>query len=138
MVTFDRLPYRLYMVSFDSEKGAGEVQERLRREAMKLLRQFEADHVEEVAVCGAGTLPEEVAARRDPVDLEAASEKLLQEMDCLQRHVSLAGADGRLQHDRRLALLNEACQTRGHSLLLVWTILPRHALALSSRPIPRR
>ena len=62
LLCFDRLPYRLYLLSFDSEKAAAEVQEGLRRSAMKLLKKFEADRVEEIAVCGEGTLPEEVAA----------------------------------------------------------------------------
>lgn len=62
MLVFDRLPYRLYLLSFDSEKPAAEVQESLRRNAMKLIKQMEEDRVSEVAVCGAGTLPEEVAA----------------------------------------------------------------------------
>lgn len=62
ILAFDRLPYRLYVLSFDSEKPAPEVQEGLRRNAMKLLGKFEADEVKTVALCGAGTLPEEVAA----------------------------------------------------------------------------
>ena len=62
ILAFDRLPYRLYLLSFDSEKPAAEVQENLRRNAMKLLERFEADRVKKVAVCGEGTLPEEVAA----------------------------------------------------------------------------
>lgn len=62
MLVFDRLPYKLYLLSFDSEKPAAEVQESLRRNAMKLIKQMEEDRVSEVAVCGAGTLPEEVAA----------------------------------------------------------------------------
>ena len=62
ILVFDRLPYRLYVLSFDSEKPAPEVQEGLRRNAMKLLGKFESDRVKTVAVCGAGTLPEEVAA----------------------------------------------------------------------------
>ena len=62
ILAFDRLPYRLYVLSFDSEKPAPEVQEGLRRAAMKLLGKFEADQVKTVALCGAGTLPEEVAA----------------------------------------------------------------------------
>ena len=69
LLVFDRLPYRLYFVSFDSEKPAAEVQEGLRREAMKLIKQFETDHVSEVAVCGAGTLPEEVAALLEGLSL---------------------------------------------------------------------
>ena len=35
ILVFDRLPYRLYLLSFDSEKPAAEVQESLRRNAMK-------------------------------------------------------------------------------------------------------
>lgn len=62
ILAFDRLPYRLYVLSFDSERPAPEVQEGLRRNAMKLLGKFEADQVKTVALCGAGTLPEEVAA----------------------------------------------------------------------------
>ena len=69
IVSFDRLPYRLYLVSFDSEKPATEVQEMLRRNALKLLQQFEADKVSEVAVCGEGTLPEEVAALLEGLSL---------------------------------------------------------------------
>lgn len=69
MLVFDRLPYRLYFLSFDSEKEAAEVQEGLRRRAMDLLKRFEGDVVEEVAVCGAGTLPEEVAALLEGLSL---------------------------------------------------------------------
>lgn len=59
---FDRLPHRLYVVSFDSERPAPEVQEGLRRAATKLLAKMEEDGVKDVAVCGEGTLPEEMAA----------------------------------------------------------------------------
>ena len=69
MLSFDRLPNHLYFLSFDSEKPAAEVQESLRRNAMKLLKKFEADRVSEVAVCGAGTLPEEVAALLEGLSL---------------------------------------------------------------------
>ncbi len=69
ILSFDRLPYHLYFLSFDSEKPAAEVQESLRRNAMKLLKQFEADRVNEIAVCGAGTLPEEVAALLEGLSL---------------------------------------------------------------------
>lgn len=62
LLAFDRLPYRLYVISFDSERPGAEVQESLRRRAMELVKRFEADRVDEVAVCGEGTLPEEVAA----------------------------------------------------------------------------
>lgn len=69
ILVFDRLPYRLYLLSFDSEKPAAEVQESLRRNAMKLIKQMEEDRVSEVAVCGAGTLPEEVAALLEGLSL---------------------------------------------------------------------
>ena len=69
LLVFDRLPYHLYFLSFDSEKPAAEVQEGLRRNAMKLIKRFETDHVSEVAVCGAGTLPEEVAALLEGLSL---------------------------------------------------------------------
>ena len=69
MLSFDRLPNHLYFLSFDSEKPAAEVQESLRRNAMKLLKMFEADRVSEIAVCGAGTLPEEVAALLEGLSL---------------------------------------------------------------------
>lgn len=69
LLVFDRLPYRLYFLSFDSEKPAAEVQESLRRSAMKLIGRFEADRVAEIAVCGAGTLPEEVAALLEGLSL---------------------------------------------------------------------
>ena len=62
VVAFDRLPSRLYFVSFDSERKGAEVQERLRLLAAEVLRLLERDGVKEVALCGEGTLPEEVAA----------------------------------------------------------------------------
>jgi len=62
VVAFDRLPSRLYFVSFDSERKGAEVQERLRLLAAEVLRLLERDGVREVALCGEGTLPEEVAA----------------------------------------------------------------------------
>lgn len=62
VVGFDRLPARLYFVSFDSERPAAEVQETLRRMAMETLKLMERDGVKEVALCGEGTLPEEMAA----------------------------------------------------------------------------
>ncbi len=62
LMTFDRLPHRLHLLSFDSEKPAPQVQEGLRRNAVKLLAALEADRVETLAVSGEGTLPEEVLA----------------------------------------------------------------------------
>lgn len=62
VVSFDRLPSRLYFVSFDSERRGTEVQESLRRMAVETLKLMERDGVKEVAISGEGTLPEEVAA----------------------------------------------------------------------------
>ena len=68
-LSFDRLPGKLYFVSFDSEQPAAEVQEHLRCEAMKLVQQFEVDGVKEVALTGAGTLPEELVATLEGLTL---------------------------------------------------------------------
>ena len=62
LLVFDRLPYHLYFLSFDSEKPAPECQEKLRRSAASLLKRLEADKVEKLAVSAVGTLPEEMAA----------------------------------------------------------------------------
>ncbi len=62
VLVFDRLPYHLYLVSFDSEKPAPECQEMLRRCAADLLKQLEFDKVASLAVTGKGTLPEELSA----------------------------------------------------------------------------
>lgn len=62
LLVFDRLPYHLYLLSFDSEKPAPECQEKLRREAMNILKRLEEDRVDSIAVSGEGILPEEVAA----------------------------------------------------------------------------
>lgn len=62
VVGFDRLPGRLYVVSFDSEKPSPLVQEKLRREAAKVLKMLEEWKASEVTVSGAGVLPEEVEA----------------------------------------------------------------------------
>ncbi len=62
ILSFDRLPYRLHLLSFDSERPAPEVQEGLRRMAAKLLPLLEQERVGTLAVSGEGTLPEEVMA----------------------------------------------------------------------------
>lgn len=62
ILSFDRLPYRLHLLSFDSEHPAPEVQEGLRRMAAKLLPLLERERVGTLAVSGEGTLPEEVMA----------------------------------------------------------------------------
>lgn len=69
LVVFDRLPYHLYLLSFDSEKPAAEAQEQLRRKAADLLKLLEADGVEQLAVSGEGVLPEEMAALIEGITL---------------------------------------------------------------------
>ena len=62
VMVFDRLPYHLYLVSFDSERPAPDCQERLRCTAKKVLSMLTADNDASAAISAAGTLPEEVAA----------------------------------------------------------------------------
>ena len=62
VMSFDRLPAKLYVVSFDSEKEPAETHEWLRCSAARLLKRMEEDNVVDVAVCGEGTLAEEVVA----------------------------------------------------------------------------
>lgn len=62
VVVFDRLPYHLYVVNFDSECPAGECQEKLRRSAGKVVAMLKDNRQREVAVAGEGVIPEEVVA----------------------------------------------------------------------------
>ena len=62
LLAFDRLPYKLYLLSFDSELPSHECQETLRRKAADLVKMLEADRVDRLAVSGEGILPEEVMA----------------------------------------------------------------------------
>lgn len=62
LLVFDRLPYRLYLLSFDSEKPTPESQEGLRRSAMKVLKRLEEDKVADLTVTGEGILEDEMAA----------------------------------------------------------------------------
>lgn len=62
IVVFDRLPYHLYLVNFDSEKPANESQERLRRSADKVVSMLKADKQTVVGITGEGIIPEEVVA----------------------------------------------------------------------------
>ena len=62
LLGFDRLPERLYVVSFDSEAAAPVCQERLRRKMAELLPLLERDGVRELAITGDGVLAEEVLA----------------------------------------------------------------------------
>lgn len=62
IVAFDRLPYHLYIVNFDSEKPSSECQEQLRRSADKVVAMLKSDKQTAVAVTGEGVIPEEVVA----------------------------------------------------------------------------
>lgn len=62
LLVFDRLPYHIYVQSFDSEKSSHKCKEMLRRNAVELLHRFEADKVETLAITGEGVLSEEVEA----------------------------------------------------------------------------
>lgn len=59
---FDRLPWRLYFVSFDSEREAADAQERLRCTAKKVQSMLTARGDADVAISAEGTLPEEMMA----------------------------------------------------------------------------
>ena len=62
LLSFDRLPYKLYLLSFNSETPMPECQEGLRRKAMDVLKMLEADRQTSLTVSGLGVLPEEVMA----------------------------------------------------------------------------
>ena len=62
VMTFDRLPYHLHVVSFDSSREASDCQERLRCSAVKVLSSLTADGDADAALTAVSTLPEEVAA----------------------------------------------------------------------------
>lgn len=62
IVAFDRLPYHLYVVNFDSDRPANESQERLRQSADKVVSMLKADKQTSAAVTGEGIIPEEVVA----------------------------------------------------------------------------
>ena len=62
LLSFDRLPAKLYLLSFNSEAPMPECQERLRRKAMEVLKMLEADHQTSLSVSGLGVLPEELMA----------------------------------------------------------------------------
>lgn len=62
LLAFDRLPNKLYLLSFNSEKPMPECQEGIRRQAMEALKMLEADKVQSLAVSGVGILPEELMA----------------------------------------------------------------------------
>lgn len=62
IVTFDRLPYHIYIVNFDSEKSPNICQEHLRRSAAKVVEMLKANKVAAIAVTGEGAIPEEMVA----------------------------------------------------------------------------
>ena len=62
LVVFDRLPYHLYLLSFDSSKPTPESQEGLRRRAMDVLKRMEEDKVQHLSVTGEGIIADELAA----------------------------------------------------------------------------
>lgn len=62
LVTFDRLPYRLYVQNFDSESNASCSQEKLRKAAAEIQQMLSKAKQTEVYLTGEGVLPEEVMA----------------------------------------------------------------------------
>ncbi|MCR4659284.1 MAG: leucyl aminopeptidase [Bacteroidales bacterium] len=62
IVRFDRLPYYIYVVSFNSEKPASECHEQLRRSAADLLSLLKADKIAMAGITGEGIIPEEMMA----------------------------------------------------------------------------
>ena len=62
IVTFDRLPYHIYIVSFNSEESAPVAQEKLRRAADKVMAMLKSEKQDAVAVTGEGVITEEVIA----------------------------------------------------------------------------
>lgn len=62
IVAFDRLPYKLYVVNFDSEISANESQEHIRRSADKVVSMLKDLKQHTAAVTGDGVIPEEVVA----------------------------------------------------------------------------
>ncbi len=62
LVVFNRLPYKIYVQNFDSEKPSVEVLEILRRAAAKMQLTLSNEKVEHVALSGADIIPEELVA----------------------------------------------------------------------------
>ena len=97
-----------------------------------------ADDIPVEVPVGLHHLLEQMVARRDPVDLEPAPQPFLQGVDHLQRHVGLAGADGRLQHHGRAAAPGEPGEARGDRFLLVLADLPVHPCGFSPKSMSCR
>ena len=62
LVSFDRLPYRLYVVNFNTDESAQISQEKLRRSADKVVTMLKGAKQDTVAVVGEGVIVEEVVA----------------------------------------------------------------------------
>lgn len=62
IVVLDRLPYRMYVVNFDSEKPAQECQEKLRQSAAKVVKMMKEEERESAFLTGEGVIPEELVA----------------------------------------------------------------------------
>lgn len=69
ILTFDRTPYKLYVVNFDSDKAAPDCMERLRRSAAKVVEMLKADKQTEVSLTGAGIIPDEMVAFLEGMEL---------------------------------------------------------------------
>ena len=69
LLVFDRLPFHLYLLSFDSEKPAPLCQEHIRRSMVEILRLAENHRVAELALTGEGVLPEEIVAAAEGLTL---------------------------------------------------------------------
>ena len=69
ILSFDRLPYRLYIVNFDSDKVSPDCQEHLRRSAAKLLERLRADKQDQITLTGIGIIPEEMMAFLEGLEL---------------------------------------------------------------------
>ena len=69
IVAFDRLPYKIYVVNFDSEQPANVSQENLRRSAGKVVEMLAATKEESVVVTGEGLIPEEMVAFLEGMEL---------------------------------------------------------------------
>ena len=62
LVVLNRLPQKIYVQNFDSEKPSGETLESLRKAAAELQLMLAKERVTSVAVTGEGVIPEEVVA----------------------------------------------------------------------------
>ena len=69
LLTFDRLPYHLHLLSFDSLEAAPQAQEQIRCLTAKLLQRLECDDVRRLALSGVSVLPEEIVAAAEGLTL---------------------------------------------------------------------